>query len=160
MRFYQHAFVYAIALFVVMADRFTKSLAQTYLSSGSTVPIIPGLLDLTLVKNTGIAFGLFPQATTLITIGVIIFLASTVYIINRMKRTWDIPFGLIVGGAAGNLFDRLISDGAVLDFIHVRFFSVFNFADIAVTVGIIWLLMNEYLFSHPKASLTKKNRKA
>jgi signal peptidase II len=131
-----------IALAILAADQITKSAVWQALGpdEGSSLPVLGDWLRLTLVHNTGVAFGLFqgfPQIFTftsiLISLGAVIF--------YRLQLPHNQPWvqasvGLIVGGAVGNIIDR-IRMGFVIDFIHVTWFpGIFNIADSAITVGV------------------------
>lgn len=136
-------FFYGLVGSVVLIDQLSKFLALRYLSPQTSVPLIPQVLDLTLVRNPGVAFGLFsgyaPVLFTVITISlVLLFLIA-----NRthagaahgtsMADRWALS--LILGGAIGNWIDRL-RFAAVIDFIDFRVWPVFNIADTAITIGV------------------------
>jgi signal peptidase II len=114
---------FLIAGIVVIVDQITKAIATTHL---------------TLVRNTGAAFGLFKDQTIifiLMSAAAIIFIGF--YLIKK-KASYYLPFALILGGAAGNLIDRL-RFGYVVDFIDLRFWPVFNVADSCITIGAVIL---------------------
>ncbi len=128
---------------VVLIDQFSKFLALQYLSPQTPVPLVPQVLDLTLVRNPGVAFGLFsgyaPVLFTVITVSLVfLFLIA-----NRTQGAaaqgtsiadrWALS--LILGGAIGNWIDRL-RFGAVIDFLDFRVWPVFNIADTAITIGV------------------------
>jgi signal peptidase II len=128
---------------VVLIDQFSKFLALQHLSRYSPVLLIPHVLDLTLVRNSGVAFGLFsgyaPALFTVITVSLVfLFLIAnrshgkTPHGTSAADR-WALS--LILGGAIGNWIDRL-RFGAVIDFIDFRVFPVFNIADTAITIGV------------------------
>ncbi len=134
------------ALAVVLFDQFTKFLALAFLTSVETVPLIPGIFHLTLVRNTGIAFGLLREHESLLLGLITLSLCVLLWIGIRMhvkpavgfKKTpalahWGLA--LILGGAAGNWIDRLRFH-AVVDFLDFRIWPVFNIADSAITVGV------------------------
>ena len=136
-------FFYALVGAVVLIDQFSKFLALQHLSRYSPVLLIPHVLDLTLVRNSGVAFGLFsgyaPALFTVITVSLVfLFLIA-----NRshgktphgtsIADRWALS--LILGGAIGNWIDRS-RFGAVIDFIDFRVFPVFNIADTAITIGV------------------------
>lgn len=145
--------------FVVFIDQFSKCFALQHLSPQTPVSLIPQVLDLTLVRNPGVAFGLFsdyaPALFTVITASLVfLFLVA-----NRSHGKAARPgrgspssrqeteaaqgtsiadrwaLSLILGGAIGNWIDRL-RFGAVMDFIDFRIFPVFNLADTAITIGV------------------------
>lgn len=114
---------FLIAGIVVIVDQITKAIATTHL---------------TLVRNTGAAFGLFRDQTIifiLISAAAIIFIGF--YLIKK-KTSYYLPLALILGGAVGNLIDRL-RFGYVVDFIDLRFWPVFNVADSCITIGAVIL---------------------
>jgi signal peptidase II len=144
------------ATLVVVADRITKSLLLARIEPGGWVEVIPGLA-LTHVHNRGIAFSLFSGGGTLTRVFLHLLIFTSVVIIAAMvvrhghhSRLAGIAFGLILGGAVGNLIDRVIY-GWVIDFIHVwaRFggravsWPDFNIADASITVGAVFLIINE-----------------
>ena len=127
-------------------DLITKAAAQKYLAQNKAV-LIPGALELNYIKNTGAAFGILQHHSWL-------FIAVSVILIGvlgaaclrcppgRSFRLLRVSVILIIGGAAGNLIDRLVF-GYVRDFIYVSLidFPVFNFADICVTTGAALLIL-------------------
>ncbi|MEM3154994.1 MAG: signal peptidase II [Candidatus Woesearchaeota archaeon] len=130
-----------IAVFVFILDRITKLLVTKYVPLNSSIDF--PFFSISHVLNTGTVFGLFKNASWFF----IIFAASvSVFLILKHKtfsKTLQPILGLILGGALGNLLDRLVY-GAVVDFIDFHFWPAFNIADSAVTVAIILLLYREY----------------
>ena len=131
----------AITTFAVLIDRVTKVFFSDLLSYGETVPIVKNVFHFTLVHNTGIAFGLFKdQGIVFIVVPIIavILLIFNVYYYRQnnevISRGYIIAFSLILGGAIGNLYDRIVF-GYVIDFLDFRVWPVFNIADSAITVG-------------------------
>jgi signal peptidase II len=125
----------------IMADQVTKGLVGFAMSHGQSVPD-SGLFRVTYVTNTGSAFGLFPNQQTFLVlasfvgIGVLLVFYHTHPINNIMLR---VSLGLQLGGALGNLVDR-VRLGYVVDFIDVGAWPVFNLADSAIVVGLMGLL--------------------
>ncbi len=125
---------------IIILDRVTKIFFTGLLELGESFPIVRNVFHMTLVHNTGIAFGLFKnQGIVFIIIPVIaIFLLvfNIFYYRNNkeLSRTYIAGFSLILGGAIGNLIDR-IAVGCVIDFIDFRVWPVFNIADSAITIG-------------------------
>ncbi len=138
-------FSFSSVLVVVAADRLTKIFFTGILTAGESIRVIPNIFHFTLVQNTGIAFGLFKnQGAVFIIIPVIaiVLIAFNIYYHRNSKevtRAYLIGFSLILGGAIGNLIDR-ISFGYVIDFIDFRIWPVFNIADSAITIGTIIIL--------------------
>ena len=130
-------------LAVIFIDRITKIFFSQLLSYGESLQVIANVLYMTLVHNTGIAFGLFKdQGAVFIVVPVIavILLIVNIYYYRQndqvLSRTYIVAFSLILGGAIGNLIDRM-QHGYVIDFIDFRIWPVFNIADSAITIGAI-----------------------
>ncbi|MCX5686042.1 MAG: signal peptidase II [Candidatus Omnitrophica bacterium] len=133
--------IFVVAFLVFVLDRITKVLALIFLSGGGSVKVLPGIFHLTLVFNNGAAFGLLKGRNDFfILISILIVCAILFYIWKYRTRDTALLFaaGLILGGAAGNLFDR-IRFANVIDFLDFRVWPVFNVADSCVTAGILLL---------------------
>ncbi|MBI4534589.1 MAG: signal peptidase II [Candidatus Melainabacteria bacterium] len=139
-------------LICLALDLCTKSLARTYLSGGMALPLIPGLIQLTLTSNTGGAFGIGSGLGGLMTILALVMVAFIGLWIWNRDRSKTAPglcerlgMGLLVGGALGNLWDRLTL-GQVTDFLEFTFivFPIFNLADIFIDLGIALILTSYY----------------
>lgn len=140
-------FEWPVITLVVVADQLTKLLVVTELGLHESVPVIGGFLDLTHVRNTGAAFGFlnasdFPGKTIVIAVVALCALIGvSLYASQLPAHHWLARFGLalILGGAAGNLIDRL-RQGYVVDFVDVYHgdwhFWAFNVADAAISVGV------------------------
>lgn len=141
--------IFGVALVgVLIADQVTKALVRAKLTVGASVPFIDGFMDLTHVRNTGAAFGLFPGGVPVFVGISTVVLAGIVWVWWRIKprSTWAVlALGLVAGGALGNLIDR-VTAGRVTDFFDVGWWPVFNVADIALDVGVtlllVWLLFS------------------
>jgi len=139
-----------IAAVVVVADQVTKLWAQRALADGPIV-VIDGVLNFRLFSNTGASFSLFAEGGAIIGLVVMGIVVVIFFALRDAGRRLDaIALGLILGGALGNLLDRLIRgtgflDGAVVDFIQVPFFATFNGADIAINVGVALLLIGVFV---------------
>ena len=142
-----------IAGAIVALDQAAKALVRSRFELHESVEIIPGFFNLTRVHNYGAAFGLmnaadFPFKTVILSIvAAVALLALTVYAstLPVEQRLARIGLALIVGGAAGNLIDRL-SAGFVVDFVDVYWrdwhFWAFNVADAAITVGVAFMILD------------------
>jgi signal peptidase II len=130
----------ALALAVLAVDQGAKAVVRAALDRGQREELLP-VLDLVNVRNTGIAFGLLANGGALL-IGVtaLAFVALAAFVLGHSGRplVW-LPAGLLLGGAAGNLLDRL-RDGSVTDFLKLPAWPAFNVADIAITLGVLSLL--------------------
>lgn len=138
---------------VVFLDRVTKIFFSDILSLGQSLPIVRGVLHMTLVHNTGIAFGLFKDQGVVFIIIPVIAIALLVYNIhyyrrfqNQISEFYIIGFSLILGGAFGNLVDRVLF-GYVIDFIDLRIWPVFNIADSAITIGALIIAVKCLFFT-------------
>ena len=131
---------------VVLADRFTKILFSNILQLGESLPVIKKIFHFTLVHNTGIAFGLFKDngfVFLIIPIIAVVLLGYNLYYyhkVGELDHLYVLGFSLILGGAIGNLIDR-ITLGHVIDFIDLRIWPVFNVADMAITIGACIVLL-------------------
>ena len=133
---------YGLIFLVVLLDQASKAFALRYLSVHQSVPLIQGIFHLTLVHNTGIAFGFFRghQGILLafITLSLLLLWGWAVRMEDK-SFGGRMAFALILGGAAGNWIDRL-RFRAVIDFLDFRVWPVFNIADSAITIGVILYL--------------------
>jgi len=145
-RLSNRTFAVAVAGVVVVADQLTKWWATSGLADGP-ITVVDGWFQLRLTFNTGASFSLFSgggQIIALIVIGVVVMIF---YVLGDASRRIEaVALGLVLGGAVGNLIDRVLRgagllDGAVVDFIDFSFFATFNVADIAVNVGVLLLFV-------------------
>ncbi|HOW35892.1 MAG TPA: signal peptidase II [Candidatus Omnitrophota bacterium] len=131
---------------VVFFDRVSKVFFTSILTFGESIPVVRDIFHFTLVYNTGIAFGLFKnQGIVFIIIPVItaILIGFNIYYYRNSRevsRIYIVAFSLILGGAIGNLIDRIMF-GHVIDFIDFRIWPVFNLADSAITIGALIILI-------------------
>ena len=144
-----------MTLIVIVLDQASKKWIESHLEAFEKMEIIPGFLNLIHVRNSGVAFGLFPSngdaAGTLVLIGLgLLALCAVAYYFwwsPANDRFLLAALGLVMGGAVGNLIDR-ISKGAVTDFIDCYVGSyhwhTFNVADSAITVGIALMLIGTF----------------
>jgi signal peptidase II len=125
---------------VLALDQLAKHWVVSDISVGQEHKFLPGI-NLVHVRNTGVAFGFFAGGGTLVLAFTFLALAALlVYFVIRPTRPWLwLPTGMLIGGALGNLIDR-ISHGAVTDFIKLPFWPAFNLADMSITFGVLALL--------------------
>ena len=141
-----------ISLLVIVLDRATKLLVAKKVAMGSAVTVIPHVFRITHVLNTGAAFSMFSDSASplAVRIGLVTFsliaAVAVLVMLWRYGRTWSlasIGFALVLGGAVGNLYDRVVLH-YVIDFLEVHIFSYhwpdFNVADSAISVGAVLLL--------------------
>jgi signal peptidase II len=130
----------ATAAVVVAIDQATKQLVIASIDRGELVDVLPGL-DLTYTRNSGVAFGALAGGGLIV--GLLIALSLTLliaYFATHVSEPWLwLPVGLLVGGALGNLVDR-VNEGAVTDFIDPVLWPAFNVADVCIVGGVLGLL--------------------
>ena len=145
---------YFLALAVILLDQYTKGLASSMLDYGRPQPVF-SWFNLTLQHNTGAAFSFLSDAGGwqryfFSGVAVVISVALVIWLLNLANGQWllALSLGLILGGALGNLWDRLAM-GYVIDFISVHYggwyFPAFNIADSAITVGAACMLLDSFL---------------
>ncbi|MGH8980802.1 MAG: signal peptidase II [Acidimicrobiales bacterium] len=130
-----------VATAVIAADQATTSWA---LASLHRREHLLGPLGLAVQYNSGTAFSLFSGSGDWIVAVVVVLLVAVCWLAWRARRTWvGVAYGLVLGGALGNLADRLFRDhhGDVVDFITMSHWPTFNIADAAITVGVVALIV-------------------
>ena len=129
-----------VAVAVVVADQVTKAIVRGQISRFETVDLI---LQIKLIhtRNTGVAFSMFSGGGAVVVVIALVALAALLafFLTHIHKRLVWLPTGLLIGGAAGNLIDRL-RIGAVTDFVKFPHFPAFNVADMCITFGVIALI--------------------
>jgi signal peptidase II len=130
----------ATAALVVVLDQATKQLVIHSLERGESVDVFPGL-ELTNTRNTGVAFGALEGSGVVVGVLIAVVLALLVgYFALHAERKWLwLPVGMLLGGAIGNLIDR-VREGAVIDFIDPVAWPAFNVADSCIVLGVGVLL--------------------
>jgi signal peptidase II len=144
-----------VAAVVVLVDQVTKRIVVDSLDRGEHVNVFLGL-DLTHVRNKGVAFGAFGGGGTLVTVLTVVAVAllALYFAFHTSKPYLWLPFGVVAGGALGNLADR-VRGGAVVDWIDPIVWPAFNLADVAIVVGILGLL---YVLEAPRKAGNKGSR--
>lgn len=148
-----HRLEWVVVLLIVVFDQITKALVRRALDLHESITIVPDLLALTRVHNTGAAFGMFnamefpgkPVVLTLVATFALVgvaWYAASIPAADKLSR-WGVA--CILGGALGNLIDRATA-GYVLDFVDASWqgwhFWAFNVADAAITIGVILMLLD------------------
>ena len=133
----------ALAVFVV--DQVLKSVVEASMLAGESIPVIPGFLSITYIRNDGGAFGILGGSQLLLLVGSVVAVGVVLWMLfaEQRSRLATLACGLILGGAAGNLLDRLTT-GEVTDYVHFSFWYVFNAADAAITVGVALLMLSTF----------------
>jgi signal peptidase II len=139
-----------LVVLTLFLDRWTKSLIQSRFTLNESISVIDGLFNITYVRNTGVAFGIFSSINSpakSILLSLFTAIAAVLVVVYSIRspvrnRLLQVALGFILGGALGNLYDR-ISYGYVVDFIEVYFRSYhwpsFNVADTAISTGVVLL---------------------
>ncbi len=142
--------LFSVAAVVVALDQGLKALVVSNLREGESRRALGGVLSWTLQRNPGSAFGLFRHFPVVFTI-----LAALIAVVIAVRaprvrdRLTGVALGLVLGGAVGNLVDRVarppgVFRGRVIDFIDLHWWPVFNLADSAVVIGAVLLLIASY----------------
>ena len=145
--------VLAISALVILLDRITKHIVAQHLPNGQTFTVIPGIFRISDVHNTGAAFSMFAENASPVTVRNILIAFSVVAVIILFGMLWpvgrvlsvtSVALALILGGAFGNLYDR-VRYHYVIDFLEVRIIHYhwpdFNIADSCIVIGACLLLI-------------------
>lgn len=129
--------LFVVAFVVLVLDRLSKWYVSTHMDMGESIPVIPDVFHITYVRNPGAAFGLWANQTgifIIITVAVIVLIIAFARQVGPGQTLLRLALGLQLGGALGNLYDRVLS-GTVVDFLDFRVWPVFNLADTAIVTG-------------------------
>jgi signal peptidase II len=139
--------LFAVAAFVIAADVVSKSIVVTKMAGHPPIRLLGGLLTITLTRNSGAAFSIGTSMTivfTVIAAGVIVYVLR----VARKLRSigWAVALGLLLGGAAGNLLDRIFRapgpfQGHVVDWIELPHWPVFNLADSSICCAAVLVVL-------------------
>jgi len=150
------------ALFIILLDQASKLYIQHNMHIGESIPVIEGIFHITYIENPYTSFGLFKYQTIFFVIAALISVILIILIYKKIIFKKDpfmyIPLTLVLGGAVGNLIDRVRIDGRVIDFIDFRIWPVFNFADSAIVCGML-VLLTHVLFRAPEREEEEENIK-
>ena len=161
----------AIAGTVVILDLLTKIIVVATIDPNQPVKVLGGLIYFSLIRNPGAAFSMATGMTWLLALVAIVVVIVIIRMAPRLRSTpWAISLGLVLGGAIGNLIDRIfrapgILQGHVVDFVSVfgpnaEYFPVFNVADSAITIGGISLVITALLGIDFDGTSTRKPRES
>jgi signal peptidase II len=143
----RYAFLLAVAAAVIFTDQVVKAVVTARLEYAAPVDLLGGLVRLDYTRNSGAAFGFYQGGGALLAVVAIGVSAVIVFAYRRLARSpWVVraALGLILGGAVGNLIDR-VRLGYVVDFIDLRWWPVFNVADSAIVIGVALLVVHSAL---------------
>jgi signal peptidase II len=155
-------FPFLVAAAVVVLDRATKSISKAHFSPADSLTVIPGFFNIVHTENPGIAFGMLSNASgvwrDVLLIGfsaAVLVAISAVLLRAQMDAVLRTGLGFILGGAFGNLYDRIVN-GTVTDFLEAHagqhYFPAFNVADSAITIGACLLLLDMWRGRERKVS--------
>ena len=134
--------VLAIIFFLIFADQAVKLLVVSSMELGESIPVLTGFFHITYIENPGAAFGLFANQRLVFIVAAVLVIVAASAIYRRLVTEkgfarWGVA--LLLGGAAGNLIDR-VRLGRVIDFLDFRIWPVFNIADIGICIGVALLM--------------------
>ncbi|MEU8226478.1 signal peptidase II [Kribbella sp. NPDC048915] len=147
-RSWKWTLVFAVVGMVILGlDQWTKALALEHLTPGEPVNVIGTFLKFNLIRNSGAAFSLGAGYTPYISAVQIAVALGVIYLSRRLGSAgWAVAFGLLFGGAVGNILDRIFREpspfhGHVVDFLQTPHWAIFNVADMAVTSAAVLLVI-------------------
>ena len=154
------AFALLVAIVVIVLDQWTKFLVVTHLSppESKSVALVNPYLILYYIQNSGAAFSMLKNTVVLVVLIIVaLIVVGYIYvrILNKGPLYYKIIFGLIIGGALGNVIDRIHNGGYVVDFIAFRipqinfYFAIFNIADACITIGVVLLFVFIFFSRRP-----------
>lgn len=126
-----------IGIIIFLLDQLVKHIVTENMHLGESIPMIKGIFHITFVLNPGAAFGMFEHKRWVFIMAAVVVVLVTGIFYSRLKKEstrMQTGTGLLLGGAVGNLADR-IQTGLVVDFLDFRVWPVFNIADIAICLG-------------------------
>jgi len=141
--------LYVVGLVVLIADQLIKLVVRAKLAIGSAVIVIPGVVEFTHIQNPGAAFSLLPHQVWLFVL-VAIAVVAAVVVVNtrfRLSASAQVGLGLLLGGALGNMVDRVFSPThTVTDYVYFYtiHFPVFNLADASIDIGVVLLILSTF----------------
>ena len=138
----KHVLIFSIAFLIILIDQISKFVIRNSMHLSQSIPVIKNIFHITYIHNFGAGFGILQQQKLfLILISAIVVCIILFYSkkIGKKERLLQITIGIVLGGTIGNLIDRIIY-GYVIDFLDFRIWPIFNIADSAVTIGVIFLI--------------------
>ena len=126
---------------VLLTDQVSKYLIRANMDLGESIPLIENLFHLTYIENPGAAFGMLANKTVLFVILTLIIVGVMLYVALKMSNKKSLSFyalALVIGGALGNLIDRIYK-ATVTDMFDFRIWPIFNVADMALVIGLVYI---------------------
>jgi signal peptidase II len=144
--------LYAIAALVVILDQLLKWTVRSHVALHQGIPVWPPYIYIEYIQNPGGAFSILPNFKFVFWIVALAVIVAVIYVDRRYRPGWwtRIGLALLLGGAIGNLIDRLVL-GWVTDYVYLAFinFPVFNLADVCIDAGVIMLLLRSFRSDRP-----------
>jgi signal peptidase II len=146
----RYALAGGIAVAVVALDLITKRWASTAFSAGPD-DVLGSFLVFRYVENPGAAFSLFPSGGSILGVAAVVVVLAVLWLLRIPRPTWEVTgMGFVIGGAVGNLVDRVargpgLLDGPVIDWIDLWVIPTFNLADTAITTAVVVFLLGSFL---------------
>lgn len=138
---------FGIALVVYAIDQTTKISAVARLEDQPAIGVVPGVFELSFLRNPGAAFGMGASITPVLTVLMIVIAVGVLVAAALTRHTgWAVALGLLFGGATGNITDRMLREpgvfrGEVVDFLSLSYWPMFNVADMAITCAAVLILV-------------------
>lgn len=136
--------MFLLVIAIIIIDQLAKYYVQTNMSLGNSIPVIDKVFHITYILNPGAAFGILENQTAFFIAVALVMFAAVFYYYPRIPAQFfllRLGIGLMIGGAIGNLIDR-IKSGSVVDFFDFRIWPVFNIADIAIVTGVSCIIFH------------------
>lgn len=146
--------VLLLAIMTIIIDQWSKYYISAHMWPGLSIPVVEDIFHITYILNPGAAFGILEHRTGFFVVVAVAMLAAVIYFYPRLPAgsVWArVGLGLLVGGAMGNLIDR-VRLGVVIDFFDFRIWPIFNVADIAIVTGVT-LIVASILYLSPKEGM-------
>ncbi|RIV28232.1 signal peptidase II [Alicyclobacillaceae bacterium I2511] len=151
--------VYWVAVVIYLLDQGIEWVIRTHMTLHQAIPVIPGILEIDYILNPGAAWGILPGARWFLVLMAVAVIGVVLFIERRkhLNAWFRLGLGLVLGGALGNLTDRVLT-GRVVDYVYVQaiHFPVFNLADASIDVGVIAILIGSWWADrHPSQKPTR-----
>lgn len=158
--------IFAITIPIVLLDQATKLFVQAHMALYQSIAIVPNYFDITYTLNPGAAFSMLADAPAWIRLAFLLTMSTTmsivlIVLIVRSARVniYSVAFAIVLGGAVGNLIDRALRSGHVIDFLRAHYYDlnypIFNVADSAVSIGVTLIILASFFSSDDDPKLLK-----
>ena len=134
-------FLSSFVILIIVLDQLIKYLVVNNMFLGESIPVIPHLLHLTYILNPGAAFGILENQRLFFILIAIILILAIVYFyskIIKLNKLFQLGIAMLFSGAIGNMIDRIFI-GKVVDYIDFRIWPIFNVADMALVIGLLYI---------------------